>query len=230
MNETINILLVEDEPDLVLIIRNTLTSQGFNVRTAMDGEEGLRKFYAEKPDVLVADVMMPKMDGFTMVRQIRQTDQQTPVLFLTARSAIDDVVEGFELGANDYLKKPFGMMELIVRLRSLAGRRQVQTAPVPQTYRIGEFTFNPDTLRLDYAGTSEELSPREAKILELLCAIKGETLYTRPLLLEIWGDDDFFNSRSLQVFISKLRRRLEPDPRIRIVNVRGEGYKLLVNE
>ena len=230
MSETINLLLVEDEPDLVLIIRNTLTSQGFNVRTAMDGEEGLRKFYAEKPDVLVADVMMPKMDGFTMVRQIRQTDQQTPVLFLTARSSIDDVVEGFELGANDYLKKPFGMMELIVRLRSLAGRRQVQTAPAPQTYRIGEFIFHPDILRLEYAGTSEELSPREAKILELLCASKGETLYTRPLLLEIWGDDDFFNSRSLQVFISRLRRRLEPDPRIRIVNVRGEGYKLLVNE
>ena len=230
MSENIDILLVEDEPDLVLIIRNTLTSQGFNVRTAMDGEEGLRKFYAEKPDVLVADVMMPKMDGFTMVRQIRQTDQQTPVLFLTARSAIDDVVEGFELGANDYLKKPFGMMELIVRLRSLAGRRQVQTAPAPQTYRIGEFIFHPDILRLEYAGTSEELSPREAKILELLCASKGETLYTKPLLLEIWGDDDFFNSRSLQVFISRLRRRLEPDPRIRIVNVRGEGYKLLVNE
>ena len=230
MSETINILLVEDEPDLVLIIRNTLTNQGFNVRTAMDGEEGLRKFYAEKPDVLVADVMMPKMDGFTMVRQIRQTDQQTPVLFLTARSAIDDVVEGFELGANDYLKKPFGMMELIVRLRSLAGRRQVQTAPAPQTYRIGEFIFHPDILRLEYAGTSEELSPREAKILELLCASKGETLYTKPLLLEIWGDDDFFNSRSLQVFISRLRRRLEPDPRIRIVNVRGEGYKLLVND
>ena len=230
MNDTINILLVEDEPDLVLIIRNTLTGQGFNVRTAMDGEEGLRKFYAEKPDVLVADVMMPKMDGFTMVRQIRQTDQQTLVLFLTARSAIADVVEGFELGANDYLKKPFGMMELIVRLRSLVGRRQVQTAPAPQIYRIGEFTFHPDTLRLDYACTSEELLPREAKILELLCASKGETLYTRPLLLELLGDDDFFNSRSLQVFISKLRRRIEPDPRIRIVNVRGEGYKLLVNE
>lgn len=230
MNETINILLVEDESDLVLIIRNTLTSQGFNVRTAKDGEKGLRMFYAEKPDVLVADVMMPKMDGFTMVRQIRQTDQQTPVLFLTARSAIDDVVEGFELGANDYLKKPFGMMELIVRLKALAGRRQMQASPAPKTYTIGEFTFNPDTLRLDYAGTSEELSPREAKILEHLCNSKGETLYTRPLLLELWGDDDFFNSRSLQVFISKLRRRLEPDSRIRIVNVRGEGYKLLVNE
>ena len=224
--DCINILLVEDEPDLVLIIRNTLTSQGFNVRTAMDGEEGLRKFYAEKPDVLVADVMMPKMDGFTMVRQIRQTDQQTTGLFLTARSAIDDVVEGFELGANDYLKKPFGMMELIVRLRSLAGRRQVQTAPVPQTYRIGEFMFHPDTLRLDYAGTSEELSPREAKILELLCASKGETLYTRPLLLELWGDDDFFNSRSLNVYITRLGNHFKSDPGGEIESIRGIGYKL----
>ena len=226
MNDTINILLVEDEPDLVLIIRNTLTGQGFNVRTAMDGEEGLRKFYAEKPDVLVADVMMPKMDGFTMVRQIRQTDQQTPVLFLTARSAIDDVVEGFELGANDYLKKPFGMMELIVRLRSLAGRRQVQTASVPQTYRIGEFTFHPDTLHLDHAGTSEELSPREAKILELLCASKGETLYTRPLLLEIWGDDNYFNLRSLNVYITRLRNHFKSDPSVEIESIRGIGYKL----
>ena len=149
MSETINILLVEDEPNLVLIIRNTLTSQGFNVRTAMDGEEGLRKFYAEKPDVLVADVMMPKMDGFTMLRQIRQTDQQTPVLFLTARSAIDDVVEGFELGANDYLKKPFGMMELIVRLRSLAGRRQVQTAPAKTVLSL-PMTPYLDNEQMDY--------------------------------------------------------------------------------
>ena len=224
------VLFVEDEADLRLIVADTLRGQGYEVVTAENGLDALERFRAGGADIVVADVMMPKMDGFTMVRQIRQTDQQTPVLFLTARSAIDDVVEGFELGANDYLKKPFGMMELIVRLRSLAGRRQVQTAPAPQTYRIGEFIFHPDILRLEYAGTSEELSPREAKILELLCASKGETLYTKPLLLEIWGDDDFFNSRSLQVFISRLRRRLEPDPRIRIVNVRGEGYKLLVNE
>ena len=230
MSDKINILLVEDESDLSLIIRNTLSGQGFNVRTAKDGEEGLRMFYAQKPDVLVADVMMPKMDGFTMVRQIRQTDTQTPVLFLTARSAIDDVVEGFEIGANDYLKKPFGMKELIVRIRALAGRRPVQKPSEAVSYNIGNYTFNPDTMRLDFAGTSQELSPREARILELLCTSKGETLYMKPLLLELWGDDDFFNSRSLQVFISKLRRHLESDPRIRIVNVRGEGYKLLVNE
>lgn len=230
MENKLHILLCEDEESLGMLVREYLQAKGYDAELYLDGEAGYKAFVKGKYDMCLLDVMMPKMDGFTMVRQIRQTDQQTPVLFLTARSAIDDVVEGFELGANDYLKKPFGMMELIVRLRSLAGRRQVQTVPAPQTYRIGEFTFYPDTLRLNYAGTSEELSPREAKILELLCASKGETLYTRPLLLEIWGDDDFFNSRSLQVFISKLRRRLEPDPRIRIVNVRGEGYKLLVNE
>lgn len=228
MENKLHILLCEDEESLGMLVREYLQAKGYDAELYLDGEAGYKAFVKGKYDMCLLDVMMPKMDGFTMVRQIRQTDQQTPVLFLTARSAIDDVVEGFELGANDYLKKPFGMMELIVRLRSLAGRRQVQTAPAPQTYRIGEFTFHPDTLRLDHAGTSEELSPREAKILELLCASKGETLYTRPLLLEIWGDDDFFNSRSLQVFISKLRRRLEPDPRIRIVNVRGEGYKLLI--
>ena len=145
MKDTINILLVEDEPDLSVIIHNTLSAQGFNVRIAKDGEEGLRMFYAEKPDVLVADVMMPKMDGFTMVRHIRRTDLQTPVLFLTARSAIDDVVEGFELGANDYLKKPFGIMELIVRLRALAGRRPEQATQRIKAYGIGNFTFHPET-------------------------------------------------------------------------------------
>ena len=165
MSDKINILLVEDEADLSLILRNTITGQGFYVRTARDGEEGLRMFYAQKPDVLVADVMMPKMDGFTMVRQIRQTDTLTPVLFLTARSAIDDVVEGFEIGANDYLKKPFGMKELIVRIRALAGRRPVQKPLETISYNIGNYTFNPDTMRLAFAGTSQELSPREARIL-----------------------------------------------------------------
>ena len=164
------------------------------------------------------------IDGRFELKDLKEGNQKLVISYIFYRTAEIDVevkAENQELNIG---------LELIVRLRSLAGRRQFQTDPAPQTYRIGEFTFHPDTLRLDYAGTSEELSPREAKILELLCASKGETLYTRPLLLEIWGDDDFFNSRSLQVFISKLRRRLEPDPRIRIVNVRGEGYKLLVNE
>ena len=126
MNE-IKVLLAEDEQTLALIIKDTLEAQGFNIETAKNGEEGLQKFFMEKPDVLVADVMMPKMDGFEMVKRIRQSDKHTPVLFLTARSAINDVVEGFELGANDYLKKPFGMQELIVRIKALAGRLITQT-------------------------------------------------------------------------------------------------------
>ena len=120
--ERINVLLVEDETNLALIIKDTLEGQDFNIHTASNGEEGLRLFFDIRPDVLVADVMMPRMDGFEMVRRIRQTDRRTPVLFLTARSAVNDVVEGFELGANDYLKKPFGMQELIVRIKALVGR------------------------------------------------------------------------------------------------------------
>ena len=130
MNEqTIHVLLVEDEETLALIIKDTLEGQGFCIRLAKDGEEGLRQFFEEKPDVLVADVMMPRMDGFEMVRRIRRQDKQTPVLFLTARSATNDVVEGFELGGNDYLKKPFGMQELIVRIKALLGRASHYPAP-----------------------------------------------------------------------------------------------------
>ena len=130
--EKIHVLLVEDEQTLAMIIKDTLEEQDFIITTAGDGEEGLRKFFEQKPDVLVADVMMPRMDGFEMVRRIRQTDKYTPVLFLTARSAINDVVEGFELGANDYLKKPFGMQELIVRIKALAGKAFNFTESTPK--------------------------------------------------------------------------------------------------
>ena len=136
----INVLLVEDEETLALIIKDTLEGQGFFIRLAKDGEEGLRQFFEEKPDVLVADVMMPRMDGFEMVRRIRRQDKQTPVLFLTARSATNDVVEGFELGGNDYLKKPFGMQELIVRIKALLGRasRYFRTSEAKPNFRTAK--------------------------------------------------------------------------------------------
>ena len=143
--ERINVLLVEDETNLALIIKDTLEGQDFNIHTASNGEEGLRLFFDIRPDVLVADVMMPRMDGFEMVRRIRQTDRRTPVLFLTARSAVNDVVEGFELGANDYLKKPFGMQELIVRIKALVGRACSYTSPVQEEqslYEIGNYQLD----------------------------------------------------------------------------------------
>ena len=229
--ELINILLVEDESTLAMIIKDTLEGQGFRIRLAKDGEEGLQSFFREKPDVLVADVMMPRMDGFEMVRRLRKTDKRTPVLFLTARSAINDVVEGFELGANDYLKKPFGMQELIVRIKALLGRAcpSMSDKPAAHTFEIGHYLFNSQTQTLTHTELTQQLSYRESEILRRLCLNRNQVTDMRQLLLDLWGDDTFFNQRSLHVFITKLRHKLSKDGRIRIVNVRGIGYKLIDN-
>ena len=231
--EPINVLLVEDEATLAMIIKDTLEGQGFRIRLAGDGEEGLRLFFEEKPDVLVADVMMPRMDGFEMVRRIRKTDTRTPVLFLTARSAMNDVVEGFEIGGNDYLKKPFGMQELMVRIKALLGRAARQTPEDKTTdmttFEIGDYRFDATAQRLAYNGRETELSHRESEILRRLCEHKDNVTDMRQMLLDLWGDDSFFNQRSLHVFITKLRHKLAKDERIRIVNVRGIGYKLIVD-
>lgn len=240
MSDKIKILLVEDEETLAMIIKDTLEGQNFIIQTASNGEEGLRLFFDLRPDVLVADVMMPRMDGFEMVRRIRQTDKHTPVLFLTARSAINDVVEGFELGANDYLKKPFGMQELIVRIKALVGKVFSFTETIPKEktgFEIGNYHFNSVTQKLNYIGTAVsphintemELSYRESEILKRLCENQNHVVNTQNVLLDLWGDDSFFNSRSLHVFITKLRHKLSQDNSIRIVNVRGIGYKLIVN-
>ena len=228
--EKIKVLLVEDEQTLAMIIKDTLEGQGFLIQTAADGEEGLRLFFDLRPDVLVADVMMPRMDGFEMVRRIRQTDRRTPVLFLTARSAVNDVVEGFELGANDYLKKPFGMQELIVRIKALMGRACTYTPPAESEqilYEIGRYQLDTRRQLLLHEGTEQELSHREAGILRLLCQNRNCVVNMRDILLDLWGDDSFFNQRSLHVFITKLRHKLAKDDHIRIINVRGIGYKLI---
>ena len=225
----ITVLLVEDEVTLAMIIKDTLEESGFTIHTAGDGEEGLHVFFSKKDIALVIlDVMMPKMDGFEMVRRIRQTDKQTPVLFLTARSAINDVVEGFELGANDYLKKPFGMQELIIRIKALMGKAFSFTEQKPSSrFEIGSYLFDPVAQTLLRAGERQELSHRESEILKRLCENRNQVVNTQDVLLDLWGDDSFFNSRSLHVFITKLRHKLSQDEQIRIVNVRGIGYKLI---
>ena len=234
MSETINILLAEDERTLAMIIKDTLDGQGFHVTVADDGEQALRLFDDHRPDVLVADVMMPRMDGYELVRRIRKSDQQTPVIFLTARSAVNDVVHGFEMGANDYLKKPFGMQELIVRIKALLGRAcTVTQQPVEaERFTIGQYLFDAVVQRLTHVptGNRTELSYRESEILRRLCLHPSEVVTSQSLLLELWGDDSFFNNKSLHVFITKLRHRLGQDPSLRIVNVRGIGYKLLTSD
>ena len=232
MSEPINILLAEDERTLAMIIQDTLDGQGFHVTVAGDGEEALRLYAANKPDVLVADVMMPRLDGFELVRRIRKNDRLTPVIFLTARSTVNDVVHGFEMGANDYLKKPFGMQELIVRIKALLGRACTVTPQPEQAttrFNIGQYLFDAVVQRLTHVptGARTELSYRESEILRRLCLHPSEVVTSRSLLLELWGDDSFFNNKSLHVFITKLRHRLALDVSLRIVNVRGIGYKLI---
>lgn len=241
----IKVLLVEDEQSLAMILSDTLEAQGFEMRTAGDGEQGLRIFEEQKPDILVADVMMPRMDGFEMVRRIRKMDKHTPVLFLTARSAVNDVVAGFELGGNDYLKKPFGIQELIIRIKSLChcafegdetnvsatGQQNIQKGRQDTKQdgwvNIGEYRFNATQQILQLGGKNMELSHREAEILRFLVDNQNKVVETNTILLELWGDDSFFNTRSLHVFITKLRHKLSDDEHIRIVNVRGIGYKLI---
>jgi two-component system response regulator TrcR len=224
----IKVLLAEDEATLAMIIKDTLEDDDFVLRIAPDGEAGLQQFYDFRPDVVVADVMMPKMDGFEMVRRLRQTDRQTPVLFLTARSAMNDVVEGFKLGANDYLKKPFGMQELMIRIKALAGRAFQPVAETQESFfEIGRYLFNPTNQTLSLLDQTEVLSYRESEILRRLCQNRNQVVNMQNILLDLWGDDTFFNQRSLHVFITKLRHKLSADERIRIVNVRGIGYKLI---
>ena len=188
----ITVLLVEDELTLAMIIKDTLEENDFIIHTANDGEEGLSLFFELHPDVLVADVMMPKMDGFEMVRRIRQTDKQTPVLFLTARSAINDVVEGFELGANDYLKKPFGIQELIIRIKALMGKAFLFTEnKVANHFEIGSYLFDPVAQTLLHAGTRQELSHRESEILKRLCENRNQS--TRRMSCSNFGETTVFS-------------------------------------
>lgn len=227
--ERISVLLVEDEPTLAMIIKDALEAENFTVSIASDGVSGLEMFLRSDPDIIVSDVMMPKMSGLEMVQKIRQTGAFIPVLFLTARTSADDVVEGFEAGGNDYLKKPFGMKELVVRMMALLGRIGVQGKAIPAEYTVGKYMFTPARRLLTYLpdGESEELPNRESEILKRLCANGNQTVPAKEILLDLWGDDDFFSTRSFQVLISRLRHRLSKDPEISIMNIRGEGYRLI---
>lgn len=221
------ILFVDDEEDLTLIVADTLRGQGYDVITAAHGIEGLEKFKTENADIVVADVMMPKMDGFTMAKEIRKLSPAVPLLFLTAKSTIDDVEEGFEIGANDYLKKPFELRELIVRIKALL-RRAGTCRNDDIKFDIGRYTFNITTQALYIDGRRVELSYFEARILEHLAANIGKTVDASALMLAVWQRDEPSNRNSLHGYIHKLRRALRHDPSISIINQRGFGYMLTI--
>ncbi|WP_400192986.1 response regulator transcription factor [Hymenobacter sp. B81] len=222
------VLLIEDEASLGLIVKDSLEVRGFAVRYAADGEEGLRLFREQAPDIVVADVMMPRLDGFSLAEQIRRENAGVPILFLTARSQPADVVRGFELGGNDYLKKPFSMDELIVRIKAQLSRAAPAPAAPAGPLPIGRYRFDYPRQQLLLDGRPADLSHREAELLKRLYDQRNQVLSRSEVLRELWGDDSFFNGRSLDVFITRLRRHVKEDPQVQIVNVRGVGYKLMV--
>ncbi len=223
------ILFVEDEQSLGLIVKESLETRGFEVEYCQDGKSGLKSFKEFKPDICLLDIMMPVKDGFTLAQEIRKTDQQTPIIFLTARSQTQDVVKGFELGANDYIKKPFSMEELIVRLKARLSEANGMTELNSEikSFVIGRYKFEYDKQTLESKGEFRKLTHREAEILRLLCLNKNKVLERSKVLDKVWGDDNFFNARSMDVFITKLRKYLAEDPEVEILNVRGIGYKLI---
>ena len=221
----VKVLLAEDEASLGMIVKESLETRNFEVYHALNGDEALQIYNSEKPDVLVLDVMMPKKDGFTLAQEIRQKNKYIPIIFLTAKSQTSDVLEGFQMGGNDYLKKPFSMEELIVRIKALLNRVELKSNV--EQIKIGEYSFNFTKQTLNYKEQTEQLTHREAELLFYLFEKKNEVLDRSFILNKLWGNDDFFNARSMDVFISKLRKKLKNDESIQILNVRGFGYKLI---
>jgi DNA-binding response OmpR family regulator len=222
----IKVLLAEDEPSLGQILKESLETRGFEVWHALNGVKALEYYKSYQPDVLVLDVMMPQKDGFTLAKEIREENPRIPIIFLTAKSQTKDVLDGFAHGGNDYLKKPFSMEELIVRIQGLLDR--VNLKKKYDNIVLGNYRFNPVKQHLQYANEEILLTNRESELLLHLYQKKNEILDRTFILKKLWGDDDFFNARSMDVFISKLRKKLSKDSNIRIINVRGYGYKLTI--
>lgn len=226
----IKVLLAEDEIIIGKLIKEALELRGFEVFWSTDGFKAFSVFRMERPDICVFDIMMPNKDGFTLAKELRAVDAYIPIIFLTAKSSIEDLATGFEIGANDYIKKPFSMEELIIRMNALLAH--ITSAPASsgihlESHQIGQYRFSFSNLRLTLGTEVQELSYKEAQLLKMLIEHKNLLLERKMALDYIWGDDSYFNSRSMDVFISKLRKILEKDAHIKIVNIRGRGYKLI---
>ncbi len=227
----IRLLLVEDEPGIAQVIKETLDTKGFDILIAANGLEGWSLYKNGRPEICVVDIMMPKKDGLSLIEDIRAADTEIPIIVLTAKTSTADVIKGLEAGADDYMKKPFSMEELILRVRNLTRRAYKGIHPAPlslNALKVGGYHFDHHRLLLSFGDETTNLSQRESDLLMLLMLYKDTLLDRKTALLKIWGDDSFFNARSMDVFISKLRKYLQKDPRIQIVNVRGKGYRLII--
>lgn len=218
------ILYVEDEPFLAKIVKDSLESRQYEVSMAIDGNEAMTQFQLHRPDIIVLDVMLPNRDGYTVASDIRKLSDRTPIIFLTARDQTHDVLKGFESGGNDYLRKPFSVEELIVRIENLLTLTQQKNPGAADVVSIGMYQFNPLRYELKIKDRVKKLSHRESTLLQSLIDNKNSTVLRKEILLKLWGDDSFFNSRNLDVYITKLRDYLKEDPSIEIITIKGVGY------
>lgn len=220
----IKILYVEDEPFLGKIVKESLESREFEVTMVTDGQQAQHVFEHVKPDICVLDVMLPSKDGYSIAKDIRQVNPDIPIIFVTAKNLTEDVLKGFEVGGNDYLRKPFSMEELIVRVTNLLTLSQKSNKALPENVILGKYEFSPLRYELKKDGAVKKLSHREASLLQILVENRNSTVQRKDILMKLWGDDSFFNSRNLDVYITKLRDFLKEDPAIEIITIKGIGY------
>jgi len=227
-----NILLLEDDANLGFVLQEHLESNGFVVTLRTNGEEGLVETRGKKFDLCLVDVMMPRKDGFTFTKELRQNDKETPVIFLTAKALKEDRIQGFMVGGDDYVTKPFSMEELLLRIRAVLRRTtgQARKAGERTEFKLGNSLFDSTWQTLTVKSSKRTLTATESQLLQLLCDRMNSVVDRSEILKSVWGDDSYFNGRSLDVFISRLRKYLAPDRSVEIMNVHGKGYKLVVRE
>ena len=222
----IPILLIEDQVELCQILKDTLSLYGFDVTYALNGEEGYKVFTQMEPRIVIIDIMMPGSDGFTAVKQIRTVNKDVPIIMLTAKPLTEDLVKAFEMGCNDFIRKPFAMEELIARIKSFA-RASGNGTRTQNMYKLGSFTFNASTQELANDSNRFQLSYKEVELLKRLCEAKSTVVNREVLLEELWGSDNVFNSKTMNVYINRLRNYLDSDKSVEILTIRGFGYKLI---
>ncbi len=227
----VRILVLEDDKNLGMLLKEHLQMQDYEVALCTNGEEGLKTYREDLFDLCLVDVMMPKMDGFKFVREVRKKNQEIPIIFLTAKSLREDKIEGFKIGCDDYLTKPFSMEELLLRIKAVL-RRSVGDAgrdDTPAIYEIGKYTFDYKRQILEGRSKKHRLTSKESELLRLLCFHMNRTLEREIALREIWGTTNYFSGRSMDVYISKLRKYLKDDRKVEIVSIHGKGFRLLVS-
>ena len=227
MDEKLRILLCEDDENLGMLLREYLQAKGYSTELFPDGEAGYKAFLKNKYDLCVLDVMMPKKDGFTLAQEIRQANAQIPIIFLTAKTLKEDILEGFKIGADDYITKPFSMEELLDRVKAIA-KRTILRENEQRIFKLSSYTFDIARHVLIKNGVEKKLTNRELDLLFMFCEYKNRVVERSYALYRIWRKDNFFNARNMDVYISKIRRLLKDDPNVELQNIHGVGYRLVV--